>query len=68
MAALTLDGTPEPTAPRGPLLRWLDALAAWHMRHSYCLINRNQMLKATKTGVNQPSSTNDRSSINPCDR
>lgn len=70
MAALTFDSpsTPQGTGPRGPVLRWLDTLAAWQMRHSYCVISRNQMLKATMTGVTQPSSTNERSSIIPCDR
>ena len=70
MAALTVGSpsTPEPGGSRGLLLRWLDALAAWQMGHSYCVINRNQIRKATMTGVNQPSSMNERSSINPCDR
>ena len=70
MAALILGnpGTPEPAGSRGLLLRWLDALAAWQMRHSYGLISRRQALSATITGVNQPSSTNERSSINPCER
>jgi hypothetical protein len=70
MGTLTLSGAgaPEPTAPRGALLRWLDALAAWQMRHSYCLIRRNQTRSATMTGVTQPSSKNERSSINACDR
>ena len=43
-------------------------LHAWQMRHSYCLISRNQPRSATITGVTQPSSANERSSINPCDR
>ena len=70
MAALTVSGAeaPEPTDSHGALLRWLDALAAWQMRHSYCLIRRSQARSATSTGVTQPSSANERSSINPCDR
>jgi hypothetical protein len=71
MAALAFDSPSAPEGagpPRGPVLRWLDTLATWQMRHSYCVINRNQMLKATMTGVTQPSSANERSSINPCDR
>jgi hypothetical protein len=70
MGALTFEdaGMPEPSAPRGWLLRWLDAMASWQMRHSYCVISRHQALSATMTGVNQPSSTNERSSTSPCDR
>ena len=70
MGALTFEdaGMPDPSAPRGWLLRWLDALASWQMRHSYCAIKRNQTASATMTGVNQPSSTNERLSISPCDR
>jgi hypothetical protein len=70
MAALTFDrsSTPEERSPRGPVLRWLDTLATWQMRHSYCVISRHQVLNATMTGVTQPSSTNERSSISPCDR
>jgi len=70
MAALTVNRAeaPEPTDHHGMLLRWLDTLAAWQMRHSYCLIRRNQMRSATSTGVTQPSSANERSSISPCDR
>ena len=70
MAALTFGdaGTPEPASTRSTLLRILDTLAAWQMRHSYCRISRGHALKATMTGVNQPSSTNERSSIMPCDR
>jgi hypothetical protein len=70
MGALTLNGAgaPDSTGSRGMLLRLLDTLAAWQMRHSYCLIRRNQIRSATMTGVNQPSSANERSSINPCDR
>ena len=70
MAALILggSGTPDPTNTRGLLLRVMDTLASWQMRHSYCVISRNQLRKATMTGVTQPSSVNERSSIRPCDR
>lgn len=70
MSALILDGsdTPDPTNSRGILLRLLDTLAAWQMRHSYCAISRNQLRNATMTGVTQPSSAKQRSSISPCDR
>ena len=70
MAALTF-GTPDsPEAPpaRGGFLRLLDTLAEWHMRQSHRVISRAQPLSATMTGVNQPSSGNERSSISPCDR
>jgi hypothetical protein len=53
---------------RGALLRALDTLAAWQMRHSHQVISRIQPLKATMTGVTQPSSVNERSSTSPCDR
>jgi hypothetical protein len=56
----------EPT--RGALLRWLDTLATWQMRHSHKVISRVQADSATITGVTQPSSANDRSSTSPCDR
>jgi hypothetical protein len=49
------------------LLRWLDALAEWQMRHSHSVISR-QADKATITSVTQPSSVNERSSTSPCDR
>ena len=69
MAALAFDCSERPGRDwPAAVLRWLDTLAAWQMRHSYCVISRNQMLKATMTGVTQPSSTNERSSIIPCDR
>jgi hypothetical protein len=70
MAALSISnpGTPGPTDSRGMLLRLLDALAVWQMRHSYCVISRNQVRNATMIGVTQPSSANERSSISPCDR
>jgi hypothetical protein len=61
-------GQAESAARRGLLLRWLDALASWQMQRSYGVIHRSQRLNATSTGVNQPSSTNERSSIRPCDR
>jgi ribonuclease PH len=53
---------------RGALLRLLDALAAWQMRHSYSAISRGQALRATITDVTQPSSVSERSSTSPCDR
>jgi hypothetical protein len=69
MAAALCDG-PDSTADshRGALLRVLDALAAWQMRHSHEVISRTQALKASMTGVTQPSSVNERSSTSPCDR
>jgi hypothetical protein len=70
MAALTIDGIGgrRPGAHRGLLLRLLDALASRQMRHSYRAIRRAQTLKAVTTGVTQPSSLNERSSISACDR
>ena len=68
MAALAVRDSPDPAPARGTLLRWLDALAAWQMRHSHKVISRVQADSATITGVTQPSSANDRSSISPCDR
>ena len=53
---------------RGMLLRLIDTLAAWQMRYSHEVISRVQTLNANMTGVNQPSSENERSSTNPCDR
>jgi hypothetical protein len=63
----------ESMPPRGALLRWLDALAAWQMRHSHSVISRAQASRAqaanaTITNVTQPSSANERSSTSPCDR
>jgi hypothetical protein len=58
----------DDAATRGVLVRAMDALAEWQMRRSYCLIRRGQTDSATMIGVNQPSSTNARSSIRPCDR
>ena len=55
-------------ATRSALVRAMDALAEWQIRRSDCLIRRSQTDNATITGVNQPSSTNERSSIRPCDR
>ena len=69
MAALAVcrpDSSDAP--PRGALLRWLDTLAAWQMRHSHEVISRIQTDSATITGVTQPSSANVRSSTSPCDR
>jgi hypothetical protein len=51
--------------PRGVLLRMLDTLAEWQMRHSHSVISRAQ--PAVMTSVSQPSSENDRSSTRPCD-
>jgi hypothetical protein len=59
--------SPESIPPRGKLLRWLDTLAAWQMRHSHSVISRTQADKATITSVTQPSSLNERSSTSPCD-
>jgi hypothetical protein len=58
----------ESKPPRGVLLRWLDALAERQMRHSHRVISRVQADNATMIGVVQPSNTNERSSISPCDR
>jgi hypothetical protein len=70
MAALAVRGseTPPSTPPRGMLLRLLDTLAEWQMRHSHQVISRTQAESATIVGVTQPSSSTDLSSINPCDR
>ena len=67
MAALTVgtSDTHEATPDRGALLRLLDILAEWHMRQSHRVISRAQPLAATMSGVNQPSSGKDRSSISP---
>jgi hypothetical protein len=68
MVAIALDEEDRREPSRGLLLQWLDALAAWQMRHSYCRIRRSQSRRATMTGVNQPSSRNERSSMSPCER
>jgi hypothetical protein len=70
MAALTFgrSDSPETTPRRGALLRLLDTLAEWQMRHSHHVISRHHRLNATISGVNQPSSGKERSSISPCDR
>ena len=60
--------SPEPAPPRGKLLRMLDTLAEWQMRHSHSVISRTQADNATITSVIQPSSANERSSTSPCDR
>ena len=67
MATLTVrtSDQPDPTTDRGAFLRFLDTLAEWHMRQSHRVISRAQPLAATMTGVNQPSSGKDRSSISP---
>jgi hypothetical protein len=69
-AAACNDQSHSPNADlhRGALLRALDTWAAWQMRHSHQVISRIQPLKATITGVPQPSSENERSSIRPCER
>jgi hypothetical protein len=69
MAALLvrLSTSPNPVPSRGALLRWLDALAAWQMRHSHEVISRVQADRATMTGVTQPSSATERSTNIPCD-
>src|ERR1043165_9691805 len=70
MAALAVrrPNSAETVPTRGALLRWLDTLAAWQMRHSHEVISRVQADSATITGVTQPSSANERSSTSPCDR
>ena len=70
MAGLTCHGSnpPQSAPPRGALLRMLDRLAEWQMRHSHSVISRVQTDNATMTGVTQPSSANERSSTSPCDR
>jgi len=67
MATVTLrtSDQPDAAADRGAFLRLLDTLAEWHMRQSHRVISRAQPLSATMTGVNQPSSGNERSSIKP---
>jgi hypothetical protein len=67
MAALAVrrPDSSESAPQRGTLLRWLDALAAWQMRHSHEVISRVQADSATISGVTQPSSANERSSTNP---
>ena len=57
--------SPEAVSNRGAFLRMLDAMAEWHMRQSHRVISRAQPLAATMSGVNQPSSGKDRSSISP---
>ncbi len=70
MAALTYGNCDSPPGKpyRGRLLRMLDTLAEWQMRHSHRVISRAQTDNATMTGVTQPSSGNERSSTSPCDR
>ena len=70
MAALAVcrPDSSDAAPPRGALLRWLDTLATWQMRHSHEVISRVQTDSATITGVTQPSSANVRSSTSPCDR
>ena len=57
--------SPDTSSDRGAFLRFLDTLAEWHMRQSHRVISRAQPLSATMSGVNQPSSGNERSSIKP---
>jgi len=69
MAALIFPGCNSPETPRrGGLLRLLDAMAEWQMRHSHDVISRIQPEAATIDSVTQPSSANERSSTSPCDR
>jgi hypothetical protein len=67
MATLTFGGcnSPQNTPPRGALLRVLDTLAEWQMRHSHSVIRRIQRDAAVINKVTQPSSTNERSSTKP---
>jgi hypothetical protein len=67
MATLTVttSDSHDAASDRGAFLRFLDTLAEWHMRQSHRVISRAQPLSATMSGVNQPSSGKDRSSINP---
>jgi hypothetical protein len=70
MAALACNG-PEASkdaARRNLLLRCLDVLTEWQLRHSLSVISRGQARNATSTSVTQPSSVNERSSTSPCDR
>ena len=62
---VTTSDSHEATADRGAFLRFLDTLTEWHMRQSHRVISRAQPLAATMSGVNQPSSGKDRSSIRP---
>jgi hypothetical protein len=68
MGPLTLGGCHTPAPDRGVLLRFLDTLAVWQMRHSHAVISRAQTDNATISGVTQPSSSNERSSTSPCER
>jgi hypothetical protein len=67
MAALTFNdcNCPEKSPKRGALLRLLDTLAEWQMRHSHRVISRVQNDAAAISNVVQPSSLNDRSSTKP---
>ena len=65
MPAVICEQCDSPEAERGVLLRLLDTLAEWQMRHSHSVIRRAQADNATMTGVTQPSSANDRSSTIP---
>ena len=61
-------GVPGDAAPRGALLRWIDAFAEWKMRDSMRAIGRAQARGACRSSVVQPSSRNERSSTSPCER
>ena len=63
--AFRTSDSPEAGPDRGAFLRFLDTLAETYMRQSHRVISRAQPLNATMTGVNQPSSGNERSSISP---
>lgn len=56
---------PDSPLERGRLLRLMDTFATWQMQHSVGVISRVQPDLATSSGVTQPSSENERSSINP---
>ena len=67
MAALACrPNSSETAAPRGALLRWLDTLAAWQMRHSHEVISRVQTDSATITGVAFVSEMRTRLRGRPC--
>jgi hypothetical protein len=67
MAALTCEPChpPESKPDRSALLRVLDTLAEWQMRHSHNVIRRVQADNATISGVTHPSGANERSSTKP---
>jgi hypothetical protein len=67
MAALTCEhcNSPDAKSDRSVLLRMLDTLAEWQMRHSHSVIRRAHTDRATMIGVTQPSSGNERSRTIP---